>query len=172
MIFLFYFCFCLSVIIFQSTVTPYLRLFDRMYDLLIPLFVYFGLFRSSGSSLPVIIICGFIMDSITGGPFGLYLTSYIWIYVGLRWLIRIFDISHSLLALFVVPMAVLFENFVILTTFSMWKQEPVFTQSATRIVSIQVLWAFFTGPLLLIGFDRIHKRWDRWIEKLEELKSG
>ena len=32
----------------------------------------------------VVLFLGFIMDNLSGGPFGLYLTTYFWLYVGVK----------------------------------------------------------------------------------------
>ena len=73
---------CLFLVILQTTIIPYLPLLDKFYDLLIPFIVYLGLSRPVRESLPFVLFLGFIMDNLSGGPFGLYLTTYFWLFVG------------------------------------------------------------------------------------------
>ena len=66
---------CLFLVILQTTVMPYLPLLDSFYDLLIPFIVFIGLSRPVRESLPFVFCLGFIMDNLSGSPFGLYLTA-------------------------------------------------------------------------------------------------
>ena len=67
---------CLLLVILQTTIMPYLPPLDKFYDLLIPFIVYLSLSRPVRESLPFILFLGYIMDNLSGGPFGLYLTTY------------------------------------------------------------------------------------------------
>jgi cell shape-determining protein MreD len=169
---LFYVCQCLCIVIFQSTIIPHVSMFDRLYDLLIPFVTYLGLYRPARESLPLIIIFGFIMDSLTGGAFGVYLTTYVWLYAGIRWATKLIDVRSGILILLVVSLAVLFENIVLLATFVLLKPGAQLPQSAFQVVFSQMIWAFLSGPLFLIFFDYTNKRWDLWTEKLRDLRSG
>ena len=169
---LFYFFQCLCIVILQSTIIPHVSLLDRVYDLLIPFVTYLGLCRPPREGLPVVVVFGFIMDSLTGGAFGAYLTTYVWLYAGLRWVTKLVDVRSSILVLFIVSLGVLFENIVLLTAFSFLKQGGQLPQSAFQIVLGQMIYAFVTGPLFLVIFDYTNKKWDVWNEKLKDLRSG
>jgi len=91
---------CLFLVILQTTVMPYLPLLEKFYDLLIPFIVYLGLSRPVRESLPFVLFLGFIMDNLSGGPFGLYLTTYFWLYVGVKGITMFIQVGNRLLCAF------------------------------------------------------------------------
>jgi rod shape-determining protein MreD len=87
---------CLFLVILQTTVMPYLPLLDKFYDLLIPFIIYLSLSRPVRESLPFVLFLGFIMDNLSGGPFGLYLTTYFWLYVGVKGITTFIQVGNRL----------------------------------------------------------------------------
>jgi len=167
-----YICICLGMIIFQSAIMPHIPLFDSFYDLLIPFIVYIGLFRTLHEGLAVIILFGFVMDNLSGGPLGLYITSYFWIFITARWIIKLFHARHKLILLFVAAAGVLMQNLIFIGSLAIITQGSKFPESAVKIVSTQVLWAMITGPLFLTFFDFTHQRWDKWLDRLKAERDG
>jgi cell shape-determining protein MreD len=171
MTYLFYTAVCVVLIVIQTVFMQYMPLFDRFFDLLVPFVVYLGLFRSPRESLPVIICLGFVLDNISAAPFGLYLTGYIWIYAGVKWMIRFLHVRTSLLIFFVVALAVLLEDLLLLLSMSMSGQLPP-AESASRKIFMQVFWALVTGPIFLIGFEFLHSRVEGWVREHRPEKNG
>jgi rod shape-determining protein MreD len=150
---------CLFLIILQTTIMPYLPLLDKFYDLLIPFIVYLSLSRPVRESLPFILFLGFIMDNLSGGPFGLYLTTYFWLYVGVRGITMFIQVGNRLLIIaLIVAGGVLFENLISLGAFAFLGSRQQFAGDAPEIVTIQVLWAIFTGSLFLLFFRNAQSR--------------
>jgi rod shape-determining protein MreD len=138
---------------------PYLPLLDKFYDLLIPFIVYLSLSRPVRESLPFILFLGFIMDNLSGGPFGLYLTTYFWLYVGVRGITMFIQVGNRLLIIaLIVAGGVLFENLISLGAFALLGSRQQFAGDAPEIVTIQVLWAIFTGSLFLLFFRNAQSR--------------
>ena len=54
------------------------------------------------------------MDSLCGGPVGLYLTTYIWLYAGMWWLSQFLHTGNFVLLALSVTMGVIFEGAVML----------------------------------------------------------
>ncbi|MBW2679819.1 MAG: hypothetical protein JRD01_03585 [Deltaproteobacteria bacterium] len=106
------------------------------------------------------------MDSLSGGPFGLYLTAYVWLFVGVRWIITFLHVGDSFLLPFIVAAGVLLQNFIFIGTIAMFEPGAQFLSAAISTVTIQVLWAMFTGPIFLIFFNYSHKRWNSWLKKM------
>jgi cell shape-determining protein MreD len=150
---------------------PYIPLFERFYDLLSPFVIYLSIFRSNRESLVIIFLFGFFMDIISGGPFGLYITAYVWLFIGVRWAITFLHIGDSMLLPFVVALGVLMENFIFAVTSAMFEQSTRISEAMVRTITVQVLWAVFTGPLFLMLFNASYRRWDRWTKKLFAQKS-
>jgi hypothetical protein len=61
---------------------------------------------------------------------------------------------------------VLLQNLIFIGTIAMFEPGAQFLSAAISTVTIQVLWAIFTGPVFLIFFNYSHKRWNGWLKKL------
>jgi len=157
---------CLCLVLFQTTVMPYFHLFDSFYDLLSPFVIYLSLFQSLRQSIPVILFFGFLMDSLSGGPFGLYLTTYIWLFIGVKWIITFLHVGNSLLLPFIVAAGVLLQNCIFIGTIAIFEPGTQFLSAALSTVMLQVLWAIFTGPIFLMFFNYSHGKWNKWLEKV------
>jgi cell shape-determining protein MreD len=156
----------LFLIVIQTTVMPHIPVFERFYDLLSPLVIYLSIFRPVREGTVMILIFGFLMDNISGGPFGLYLTAYIWLFLGVRWAITFLHVGDSFLLPFVVAVGVLMENLIFIGANAMFEQNLQITEKMVNGVVVQVLWAVFTGPFFLMLFNYSHRRWDRWSKKI------
>ena len=171
MTYCFHVCICLFLVIFQTTVMPYFSLFDRFYDLLSPFVIYLSIFRSTRESIPVILFFGFVMDNLSGGPFGLYLTSYLWLFIGVRWIITFLHVGDSVLLPFVVAAGILIQNCIFIATITMFEPGSWFSSATINTVVVQVIWAIFTGPIFLMFFNYSHGRWNKWLEEVFTKKT-
>jgi rod shape-determining protein MreD len=143
----------LFLVILQTTVMPYLPLLDNFYDLLIPFIIYLSLSRPVSESLPFVLFLGFIMDNLSGGPFGLYLTTYFWLYVGVKGITTFIQVGNRLVIIsLIVAGGVLFENLILLGAFALAGSRQQFAGDVIKIVAVQTLWAIFTGALFLFFF--------------------
>ena len=156
----------LCLIVIQTTVMPYIPLFERFYDLLAPFVIYLSIFRPVRESTVIVFVFGFFMDIISGGPFGLYLTAYVWLFIGVRWAITFLHVGDSLLLPIVVAAGVLMENLVFIGTSAMFEQSSRISETMVSTIIVQVLWAIFTGPLFLMFFNTSHRRWDLWVKEI------
>jgi rod shape-determining protein MreD len=160
MIYGYHFIICLFLIIFQTTLlvgggTVHL------YDLMAPFVVYLGVYHLPRGAVPVLVFGGLAMDGISGGVFGVHLTAYLWMYVGVRWAIQFLQVGNVILLPLLVTAGVVFESLVVafsavvLASVS-WPMESIFP-----VVSGQVLWGAVTGPFLMLFFIRGQKVVDR-----------
>lgn len=165
MIYLFYLILTVGLVVLQTVVMPALTLPGGMYDLLLPFVIFAGLFRPLVQGLPVVILLGFLMDGLSAGPFGLYLTTYLWLFAGTRWLTRFFHAHSSSILFLSVAVAVLVEH-------AIWLMSTVFLGGSAvrlpefplRAIFSQVLWALVTGPFFLVGYRWVH----RWVDHRPE----
>ena len=149
----------LFLVILQTTVMPYLPLLDKFYDLLIPFIIYLSLSRPVRESLPFVLFLGFIMDNLSGGPFGLYLTTYFWLYVGVKGITTFIQVGNRLVIItLIVAGGVLFENLILLGAFALAGFRQQFAGDVIEIVAVQTLWAIFTGALFLLFFRNAQSR--------------
>jgi len=141
----------LFLVILQTTVLPYLPLLDSFYDLLIPFIVFLALYRPVRESLPFVFFLGIIMDNLSGSPFGLYLTAYFWLFIGVKGVTKLLQVANRLIIItLIVAAGVLVENLIFLGTLTILGPDKKMADNAAQTVAIQVLWAFWTGPILLI----------------------
>ena len=166
MTYCFYICACLCLIIFQTTIIPHISLFNNFYDLLIPFIIYLGLFRPTRESIFFILVPGFLMDNLSGGPFGLYVTTYLWLFIVVKLLIKYLYARNNILLLFIVAAGVLMENIIFIINISMSGHNSQFLAITIRTVIFQVLWAVFTGFFLLTFLNHIHSKLEKWFNNL------
>ncbi|MFO7665206.1 MAG: hypothetical protein R6V76_01130 [Desulfobacterales bacterium] len=153
---------CLVLILIQTTVIYDLPILNRFYDLLIVVVIFLGLYRNLRESIPVILLAGFIMDNLYNGPFGLYLTVYLWLYACIRWSSVYFNVKSILFLAFIIPAGVLFENIIFLGSFVMFNSGSIHHSGIYRAVAEQIILAMMTGPVLIMLLNFLHGTWSRW----------
>jgi rod shape-determining protein MreD len=156
----FYIGTCLFLIIIQTTLLVYFNVFTGMYDLLIPFVIFISICLPLRESLPFILILGLIMDNLSGSPFGLYLTFYFWLFVGVRWILKFLRVSNKLFLSLVVVVAVLIQNALIVGTFGFLGPGWQIPAATLKNISVQFFWALMTGPLFLFCLLAISKRFN------------
>ncbi len=166
MIYCFYVGMCLCLLILQTTVFPHLPLLDSFYDLLIPFIVYLALYRPLREGLLLVLLLGFIMDNISGGPFGLYLTTYCWLLIGVIGTTKFVQVGNRILLSMVVAAGVLIENMLFLAIFTITGPDVNLPAGAWSTVVIELLWALGTGPFFLIFFKYGHGRVDHLMDAM------
>ena len=171
MTYCFYICVCLCLVIFQTTIIPHISLFNNFYDLLVPFIIYLGLFRSARESIPFILVLGFLMDNLSGAPFGLYVTTYFWLFIIVKLVIRYLHARNNILLLFIVAAGVLMENIIFIASVSIPGPDLQFSAITIRTVIFQILWAVCTGFFFLIFFNHIHKKLEKWFNEIIAEKS-
>lgn len=140
---------CLFLIIFQTTLLvgggP-----AYLYDLLAPFVVYLGITRRPREALPVLMLGGLAMDGISGGVFGVHLSAYAWMYVGVRWAIQFLHVGNLILLPLLVSAGVAFESLVMAFAAIVLASAAWPVESMVAVVSGQVLWGALTGPFLVL----------------------
>jgi cell shape-determining protein MreD len=149
---------CLFLIILQTTILPYFNVFSGIYDLLIPFVIFLCIYLPLRESLPFVLILGLIMDNLSGSPFGLYLTFYFWLLVGVRWIIKFLRVGNKLLLALVAVVAVLIENILIIGTFALSGSEWQLSADVFKSIVLQFCWAMATTPLFMLCLLALLKR--------------
>lgn len=152
---------CLFLVILQTTVMPDLPLLDSFYDLLIPVIVFLGLSRPVRESLPFVFFLGFIMDNLSGSPFGVYLTSYFWVFIAVKGVTQLLQVGNRLFIItLIVAGGVLLENLIFLGTLTILGPDQQLAGNAVKTVTIQILWAIWTGAIFLMGLRSLQSGLD------------
>jgi len=161
--YLFHIGVCLMLVIFQTAVKPQVMLLAGFYDVLTAYVIYLGLFHRVREVLPIILISGLVMDTISGSSLGLFLTSYLWIFLLTRWTTRLIHQDNLVLHVFIVAVGVVFQTGVYVGTTLLVGQATLFAAPTLDVALAQVLWALGTGALLLQFFRRSHRLWERFL---------
>jgi cell shape-determining protein MreD len=149
---------CLSLIILQTTILPYFNAFSGIYDLLIPFVILICIYLPIRESLPFVLILGLIMDNLSGSPFGLYLTFYFWLLVGVRWIMTFLRVGNNFFLSLVALVAVLAENILIIGTFALSGSDWQLPADVIKNIALQFFWAMVTVPVFLFCLLRLLKR--------------
>ncbi|ETR69025.1 MAG: rod shape-determining protein MreD [Candidatus Magnetoglobus multicellularis str. Araruama] len=160
MIYFFYFGLGLSLIIIQTTIIPFLYFLGRFYDLIIPLVLFLAAHRPLNKGIPLTLVIGFIMDCLSGGAFGLYSITYMWLYLIVGWLTSYVHAHSTILLIFMVAVGTLIENTFFIVTAGTAKS--LFTVNALQSFVSQAVWAMITGAFMLIALENIQNMWNRW----------
>ena len=156
MTYLFHIITGMGIVIFQTTILPYLP-FGKCYDLLIPFVLYLAIFRPYRESLPFILFFGMAIDNLSSGPFGLHLISYLWLFVVVSRLLRFMHVRNRILLAIVVLSGVLLENAIFFGTLMVSRDGSLITPTMLISVAEQSLWAVCTGPLLIDWMDSVQQ---------------
>ncbi|MGD8542691.1 MAG: hypothetical protein PVI39_10415 [Desulfobacteraceae bacterium] len=163
-------CFALAIV--QTTLFPYLGMTETFYDLPFLFVLYLGLFRSARESLPVVVFLGLIVDSLSGGPFGVYLSIYGWLFLGVRGSTRFLHIGFNSLLPFILAAGVLLQNVMELLILAVVVPDVGFPATPSRSILLRMAWVFLTGPFVLLAFRYLHQKCDQWRFQLFSEKIG
>ncbi|RLC33184.1 MAG: rod shape-determining protein MreD [Deltaproteobacteria bacterium] len=149
---------CIVIVVAQSTAYPVFLSLNGLYDVFLPFLVYLAVFRPVGEPIVAGIFAGVMMDSLSGGAFGLYTLSYLWITICIRFAIRFFDGDSILFQLSAVGLGELLENGLF------WATEEIAGKigqegfGVTPVLTRQLLPAILTGPLLVMFFKWLFQK--------------
>lgn len=163
MTYLFHIAMCLVLIIFQTAVKPQVLLLAGLYDVLTAYVIYLGLYHRVREILPIILISGIIMDTISGSPMGLFLTSYLWIFLLTRWTTRLIHQNNLVLRFFIVGVGVVIQTGVYTGTTLLLGHANLFAAPTLAAAATQVFWALATGALLITLFRKLYTLWERFL---------
>ena len=167
MTYLLYTVIFILVVVFQTTLSMHFAVFGGMYDLFLLFVVYLGFYRSIQEGFPFVILFGLAMDALSGGPFGLYLTSYFWLYICILGMTRFMRVSNNMILPLVAAGSILFQNIIFFGTMTLFAPEAKIPAFFYRNVLTQLLWAVITGPILILLFRRAHLAMEKWLKTFQ-----
>ena len=150
------------MVVFHTTIAHDFILFSGTYDLLVIFVIYLGFYRKIREGIGFVLFFGIVMDVYTGGIFGLYLTAYFWLYVCVVGLNLFMRTNNVMLLPPVVLFGVLFENIVLIGITILLKPSSTIPAFSLRVITVQAVWALFTGPFLIMAFNFVDKKWNKW----------
>jgi rod shape-determining protein MreD len=157
----------LLLVICQTTLLPRLAMVGHFFDLLLPLVIYLAAFRPLHEALPFTLFLGILVDNLTGGPFGLYLTSYVWLFIGARMAAMIVRAENPIMLVLILIAAVAVQNGLFLTVLGIVGEGDFSGGFAMRVVTEQIGWVLLIGPFLAWGIRQAHRRSSQRAKKAE-----
>ena len=158
MIYLLNFIACLLLVIFQTAFLSGFHFTETIFDLGICYVISLCLFYRSRVTIPFALFLGFLMDSLSGGAFGLYMSVYFWMAISIRWAMNFFKIDSILIIPIVVSIGILFQNGLFLGTLFLFKIDTQIPISAIKTGGMQILLGFFIGPIVVHLMNMFHHR--------------
>ena len=151
---------CLVIVLFQTAVVPLVPFSEYLYDPAIPYLLYVSFFRSKRSAVGISFVLGMLADGISGAPFGLYTTCYLWMTVALRQLTVFMRVDQVWMIPLFAGLGVLFEGGVLLGMSAAINPGFKIPMAAAEVIGVQALLAFLSAPFLLTFFRRCLCVWD------------
>lgn len=157
----------IAFVLFQTSLAPDLWGFDKFFDMITIFIVYLAVFRRLGECVVFVILSGAVMDSLSGGPFGVYMTIYIWLFAGIRWTKNFLHLGNAILIPLITTASVFFQNTLIIGLTALVEKRFNLGPETFRNVLIQLVWAAAAGPFLIYLLKSAHDGWNlRSIEKI------
>lgn len=152
----------LLLIVFQTALTGISGIV--LYDLMAPFIVCLALDVRRWEAIPVIVAGGLVMDSLSGGVFGIHISVYAWMYAAIRTAIHYLNVESPLLLALLVVAGVAFESLAVAFSAIVLAPAGWPMEALLPVVTRQIVWGAITGPLFLFLFVRANHA-ARWVEK-------
>ncbi len=165
MTYLVYIAVFFSLLLIQTTIFP------TFFDLLIIFVVYIGFYSSLIEGLPVVILMGLIMDCLSGGAFGTFTTTYLWLYVVVTVVIQYLHVASRFLLVIALVAGVLWENLIIIMTIAMGVAGFQLSTVFMKNIAIQLLLVVCTGPPIFFLIKTFHSVCEAWFILIKETKE-
>jgi rod shape-determining protein MreD len=115
---------------------------------------------------------GVLMDNLSGGPFGLYLTSYVWLYIAVRLAATVVRAENAMVLVLIIIAAVASQNGLFFMVIGMSGTGGHTTGEMIRVVSEQIGWVLLTGPLIALGMRQAKRLSSRRTRKVLESQAA
>ena len=170
MTFFFHILVSIAIIIFKTAIFPFLPVFNVLFDFFIPVVIYMGLFRSIRESIPSLLIQGIVMDSLSGAPFGIYLSCYLWLFAAVYWFKGFLHIHNYILLALIVFLGVLIQNGILILMDDLPLAQWSYFSGTINIVVFQLLSSILLGPFMIVWMRSVFIKWRQLIYRFSEDK--
>ena len=150
----------LFLTILQTTAFPDFFLAHHSFDLLIVNIIYLSLVFSHPGMIIFVILIGCIVDSVSGVYFGLYLTTYLWIYLIVQGLKQVVFLRNIVFYVIIAAVAVAIESiFLTLSVFIYQGKNGVLSLNYF-LMAKQMFWACIFIPLSFGIITFVQKKYE------------
>lgn len=135
----------------------------RSFDMLMPLVAYLSVCRPVPESVALAVVFGAGMDALSGGPFGFYIVTYVWLFFGVRGSMKFLDAGSYFLFPLILMAGMVMENL-------------LFSLSTSRapagMMVMTALATLVTAPFFLLFFNALFRRVGRITARLALDRQG
>ncbi len=160
-----------SLMLFQTTILPAFFDFFVIYDLLIIFVIYIGFYSTLMEGLPSVILMGLVMDCLSGGAFGVFTTTYLWLYAVVTVVIQYLHVASRFLLIIAVVSGVLWGNLINIMTIAMGNSGLQLSSGLIQNISAQLILVVFTGPPVFFLIKTFHSLCEAWFKIINERKN-
>jgi rod shape-determining protein MreD len=156
-----FFCYIgisLAIVVCRTTLLPWAPAMENFFDLFLAFVVYLAVFRPLHECIPLLLFAGILMDTLSGGPFGLYLTSYVWLFIGLRLVTLVIRVDAPIPLVALMVAGVLWQNLVFVATLMAFELTRLRLGDMLGVFTEQVGWVLLAGPLLAVLMRTVEHR--------------
>jgi len=152
----------------ETTVVPELPTGITFYNLLVPFVVYFSLFRRIGSGLTVVLLIGFAADVLSGAPNGIYMGTFLALWLIFRNIGGYFQAGPLLLFTLATAAGVGIENLVFFAGLAVAEMAALFSVNNLQLLVIQIFLVFLTAPFIY----RLLAAYFTWLDQFAASVGG
>lgn len=150
---------CFTIIVFlvafQTALIMTFPILTISFDLLIPLIVFLILLRSKVETWLSIIAAGIGVNTLSGVPMGVYLITYIWLFMLFKNVKTYFHTPDSFLFVILVSIGVLVEQLIFGAFYMIQSPAPALSLHAISMAVLQIILAGVTSPFLFVVLKKI-----------------
>ena len=149
-------------LLFQTSIAPNFKFFYDFFNLMSFFVVYLALYRPTQEIIIFVPMTGILIDSVSGCPFGLYITIYIWVSIGIRWVLKYLHKGNMFLIPMIIFGVILVENLIITGVMGVIEKKFFFCPERFRLIIVQLLCGVLIGPFLICFIKDLHTKWKCW----------
>jgi len=152
----------ISFLLFQTSILPYFRFNYEFFNLMNLYVVYLVLYRPIQEIIVFVVLTGILMDSFSFCPFGLYMTIYLWLSLGIKWALKYLHKGSVILVPMIISGVILIENIMIMVIISLIENSFYFHPEKFRSIIFQLICGIFIGPFLIFLIKDLQAKWNIW----------
>ncbi len=153
----FYLCLFLVFFIVQTSTLHSFSVLGQAFDLMLVVVLSLSLKFSHVGTAAAVFLLGCAMDSVSGGPFGLYISAYVWIYILVRSLKFLVHMENIVFIVCMSAVAVVVENAFLVFVLVMGGGVDAVYFKDLLFMAKQVVWGLVAVPPLLLAVDELER---------------
>lgn len=157
------------LVILHTTILNSFWLHSLGFVLLLSFLIFMACHRPVFESLVIVFLIGFLMDSFSGGPFGLFTSTYFWLFGLLKYSVQFLRLQNTHTIRFLLVFGILFENSILFSAMIFMKTGMSPTSETWLLLAGQIGLAVLFGPAFIRSISRLYGLWE---ERGSKRKQG